>query len=299
MVVLLHSTMKYLIPILICLPLSSIGFCQTDSLRQVLGNNRVNLYNNYKQGIWQYYDECDILVEEKKFNYGHAYYWNYWLNGVQILKEGNGELIEYYDNGKTKSQGKIKDGKKWGDWIEFAPNGNLSGKISYVEWVGIYSSELEFKTHILETYDSTATLIGNSGYGYRILYQSDGKLKKKEFYHNYNLDSLFTYYPNGFVFETFQIRAWQKVHIQSNYSNGITSYKMEGDTQKFWDNTGVLEKQIEYISEAKGAFNMNTTYFYKDGQKKEVSLCKMTLSFNDHFEEIVEMDCESFYLDEK
>ena len=131
------------------------------------GNPKAITYNDgvYNQGIWDSYDTTGILIQQDKYINGNKIYFNKWVNGNQTIIEGNGDLTEYYINGAIKSQGKIKEGKKYGLWHEYYPSGNIANIIEYVEWEGIYKSELEYKTKLIVSYDSLGNKIGLAGSG--------------------------------------------------------------------------------------------------------------------------------------
>lgn len=194
------------------------------------GHIKAITYNDgvYNQGIWDLYDSIGSLIQQDKYINGNKFYLNKWVNGNQIIIDGNGELTEYYINGLIKSYGKIKKGKKYGLWHQYYINGNIESIIEYVEWEGIYKSELEYHAKLIASYDSSGNIIGSKGSGIILKIDSTGLIVEKSFYTNNFKDSMHTFYNTGLLKS---IRLVNKtMHIEweraSYYPSGFICYEM-------------------------------------------------------------------------
>lgn len=245
-----------------------------------------------KQGIWQYYDSLGMMTDEDKYVNGNKYYWNKWQNEKQIIKNGNGQLKEYYNNGLLKAMGKVKEGKKYGKWIEYYANGKRQNQIEYADWSGNYRSELRYNMLLVASYDTSGNLIGMHGNGIVNLTDYNGKIIRKEFYTNNHRDSCYLFYDNGniqYIKHTDGIFNTEFTK-KSFFFDGTREYEeiSVGDTiiQSKWHSNGQI-KEIKRIIENKEQI----TEFDKNGQATKVFDCSVRLLINDMLEEISKYDC--------
>ncbi len=47
------------------------------------------------------------------------------------MRDGNGEFIDYYPDGKIRERGPIQNSQKGGEWTSYYPNGNLKSRSKY------------------------------------------------------------------------------------------------------------------------------------------------------------------------
>jgi len=258
------------------------------------GNLKAISYNDgvYNQGIWESYDTTGILIQQDKYINGNKFYLNKWVNGNQIIIDGNGELTEYYINGVLKSYGKIKKGKKYGLWHQYYINGNIESIIEYVEWEGIYKSELEYHAKLIASYDSSGNIIGSKGSGIILKIDSTGLIVEKSFYTNNFKDSMHTFYNTGLLKS---IRLVNKtMHIEweraSYYPSGFICYEMLNSLDtvilKSYYPNGQLKKVVKSFKDSEYRI-----YYNFNGEILKEETCTVTFILNDNFEEYCVFDC--------
>ena len=258
-------------------------------------------YSNHKQGVWKFYNEKGELREERKYVNGNEYYLNFWYNGKQILKDGNGRLKLFYDSGILKAEGTIKDSKKWGNWVEYTPNKSILNKIRYTKWTGTHSSEINFKLTLLSSYDTIQDLIGKNGTGYLLEFRKDGTLEMKKHLTSNSVDSIITYYPHGSVFKTISVDRWYETTIECYYPNKqIASKRVDKNESQYWDENGNLSSIVKQFDSEDGSdsYKVQTIKFYPNGMKKEIEDCIIKTVLKEYGEMLFEFDCESKYWDE-
>lgn len=251
-------------------------------------------YNDgvYNQGIWNLYDSTGSLIQQDKFINGNKFYLNKWVNGNQTIIDGNGELTEYYINGVLKSYGKIKKGKKYGLWHQYYINGNIESIIEYVEWEGIYKSELEYHAKLIASFDSTGNIIGSKGSGIILKIDSTGLIVEKSFYTNNFKDSMHIYYNTGLI-KSIQL-VNKTMHIEweraSYYPNGFICYEMLNSLDtvilKSYYPNGQLKKIVKSFKDSEYRI-----YYNFNGEILKEETCTVTFILNDNFEEYCVFDC--------
>jgi antitoxin component YwqK of YwqJK toxin-antitoxin module len=94
-----------------------------------------NYQNGSKEGLWILYNLNGIKIEERMHTTGVDSLLNSWdkTGNKQLIKDGNGEALDYHKNGIVKYQGLYKDGKKEGDWIWYHPEGGIKTKMTYIK----------------------------------------------------------------------------------------------------------------------------------------------------------------------
>jgi len=235
-----------------------------------------------KQGIWQFFKVNNIITEERKYVNGNEYYWNYWVNGKQLLKNGYGELKMYYDSGILKSEGKVKDGKKSGIWSEYSPINNNKSILEYSGATENYINSISFKMNLVTSYDSNNDQIGKDGNGYISSYRNDGSLVSKVYYINNVIDSAFYYYENGNLYEKRSVANKQMQTNAAFYANGICAFsQVTSNVRKYWDWFGNLKEKIvrTWIEGNDDSYIETTTFYYPSGNQRKVSRCIVTTTF--------------------
>ena len=258
---------------------------------------------HHKQGKWQYFDSTGTLFEEKNWVNGHEYFLNYWEDGKQLVKNGKGTMRLYYDSGTLKAEGEVKEGKRWKKWMEYDPAGNISSKLKYVEWKGIYSNEIRFKQLLLETVDSSGNISGKRGNGYKMTYRNNGSPEIKEYFLSNRRDSVYTFYPSGNIFKKIVVEHshtdYEKT-IEVYYPNQIcASKRINPDEYHYWDRNGNLKTiSIDSYDFESGIQTFFITEFYPNGTKKEFKTCKIKEVTNEFGEILLDETCSSIYWDE-
>jgi len=264
--------------------------------REYWGNGQIKTVTysdgTYKQGIWQYYDTVGRLIEEERYINGNKYFFNKWVGTKQVIREGNGQLHEYYYNGKLKATGQVKEGKKYGKWTEYYINGDTQNILDYTNWPINYQSETEFNLQLVISYDTSGFIIGKEGTGVTYTTNNNGKITKKAFYTNNFLDSIYKYYDNGII---------QKIDVMNRTYNilitkvifspsGEKEYEENvlGDTiiRTKWYNNG----QVREINKMTGSSEFITEYNSYGQKIKELECTKKHL-INERLEEIIKLDC--------
>ena len=83
--------------------------------------------NSKKTGIWKIWDAEGNLTEECLYKDGLYTMFNIWAkDGKQLLKDGNGHYVEYYEKQVIKVEGNVKDGLKEGEWNYYYDSGTKS-----------------------------------------------------------------------------------------------------------------------------------------------------------------------------
>lgn len=290
----------YILIILLFLSLTS--FSQSDSLKtlkEYWENGQLKLISyyddSYKQGIWQYFNTEGEKIEEIKYLNGNKSYWNKWENNIQIIKNGDGILTEYYNSNKIKAKGKIKEGKKYGDWIEYFPNGNIQNIIEYADWKGRYISELNFQYKLKKSFDSTGRLIGKNGTGLVIITDIEGNINKKIFYKENNQDSIYIYYPSGQIKEIKFIKDYLEYTKIEYYNNGVKKYSENNCGDTLVRITRYENNQIQEIFKQIDSTILNIGY-YENGNKEFEKRCVQRQIFNvDELTETIKWNCSELF----
>jgi len=67
--------------------------------------------------------KCD---QEMKVGFENLYYLSFFdKDGKQTLNQNGGKVFEYHNNSEIRLEGEMKDGKRWGVWKFYDPNGRL------------------------------------------------------------------------------------------------------------------------------------------------------------------------------
>jgi antitoxin component YwqK of YwqJK toxin-antitoxin module len=83
--------------------------------------------------LYLYYDNGKIKEEgiREEDKYSTVNFWT--IEGKQIVSNGNGNYIEYFDNGKPEVTGTLKNGSRNGSWKWYHKNGKLRKIVEYKE----------------------------------------------------------------------------------------------------------------------------------------------------------------------
>ncbi|MFB6341012.1 toxin-antitoxin system YwqK family antitoxin [Saccharicrinis sp. FJH62] len=85
-----------------------------------------NMHKGEMTGTWYNYFEDGSPESEITYRDKKPYILNVWLkDGNQIIKDGNGEYVSYYGNGRVSQKGKLENGIKVGIWKEYSNVGAL------------------------------------------------------------------------------------------------------------------------------------------------------------------------------
>ena len=122
--------------------LQSIGFFKNDfqdsTYTEWFSNGNINKTGNFKNdkevGTWKYYYENGQLKEEASFDdKGKKLITFIDKAGKQIITNGNGFLINYFDNGAKRAEGNYENGYEKGEWKFYTPNGELDFSEIFVD----------------------------------------------------------------------------------------------------------------------------------------------------------------------
>ncbi len=81
--------------------------------------------NGAPVGKWEYFHNNGKLKSEEYYNQGN-FVKNWWDEfGNQLIRDGEGQWIEYHDNGKVAEEGSVKGGKREGRWYGLHDDGSM------------------------------------------------------------------------------------------------------------------------------------------------------------------------------
>lgn len=84
-----------------------------------------------KAGLWKQYYPNGQLKSETSYSM-NVFLEHFWLeSGEQILKNGHGSMIEYYENGQTKYKGDVENYRRIGVWKVFYPSGQQMEEVGF------------------------------------------------------------------------------------------------------------------------------------------------------------------------
>lgn len=148
--------------------------------------------NSSRDGLWEFWYSNGTKKLETKYDPDYKPV-NFWLpNGEQILKKGNGRIVEFHNDGEKKSEGSVKKYIYHGLWQTWHPNGQKMEEVNFddaglatgmhqywredgsIEFVGLrnkgkkhgewqYYNEKGAVTHVLN-YDSQKESLDNDVY---------------------------------------------------------------------------------------------------------------------------------------
>lgn len=241
---------------------------------QLKSNGNFGENNSYglgrKYGLWNYRDENGQQTKTLDFTNNISKYHNHWEDGIQTIKEGNGSINEYFDNGVLMAKGQIKNGYKCGDWNEWYPNGQIRTKVKYTHCNTHYISYTNRDFKFIQSWDSLGNVIGKDSTGWHFIFDENQKLTRKIYHKNGKLDSLYiTYFPSGKIEQVDKYRADKWIYRTIYFENGNKAYEFprekdytEHGTYKTWFETGEIYKIEEFNN---GVHTQETVYF-KNGQ---------------------------------
>lgn len=178
--------------------------------------------NDIQIGDWlYYYDTGDTSTVTNEFDTVSLIvsYWDY--EGNQLIKDGNGYLTLYYQNGNKESQGYMKNGLHSGKWTHWHENGELASKASY--------NNNETILHDVWTVDGEHIVIDGNGYYH---YDFDNGIIQEE-----------GQYTNGKQTGLWITRSEDNVElVRASYRDG----KLD-DQVIIKNETGLIESKTNYI----------------------------------------------------
>lgn len=128
-----------------------------------------------RTGDWQSYYENGNIALHTHYTDSATLFMNYWdANGVQLIKNGEGEYITYYDNGQIASRGKLSGGITVGVWNFWHPNGALKE-------TGRYDNNIY---RLVNAWDSDGNTMIANGNGYYINKYENGVVASEGNYLN-------------------------------------------------------------------------------------------------------------------
>lgn len=218
-----------------------------------IGNLEVSGYykNNQPVGEWQYFyiDGRTKLIEEIVDS--TKYVKSFWLNDslhTQTVTDGNGDLIDYYNNGKLKQQYHYKSGILDGSFIEKSIFGDTSLSGSYKNGRKVGEWRYYYYTGKIEKICNFDEDRLNGKYQY---FYDNGQVTVEGYYKNGLKNGLWTWYTK------FGLR---------DMAGNFKDEQQDGDWT-YWYPTGELSYTAKYKMGLKdGTWN----YFYKDGSKFKV-----------------------------
>jgi antitoxin component YwqK of YwqJK toxin-antitoxin module len=186
------------------------------------GNGQIRKEINYKDGKldgeWIYYYETGE-VEEGNYKGGEYYIINRWNeDGELLIKDGNGKVPFYYENGQILLEEYYKDGKEDGykeytyyengqiSLEEYYKDGEKNGKFifydenNWIKWVGYYKDGKED--------------------GEWIYYDENEKIIRKGNYKNGEKNGIWTSYFSGICFFCMELGVDGQWYRERKYKDG-------------------------------------------------------------------------------
>lgn len=118
-----------------------------------------------KKGTWKEYFPNGQIYSESLVKDSTTYIMSLWNeNGEQLVKDGNGTSITYYDTKQKSAEGKIKGGLKDGLWSFWYPDGKLKEQGNFKD--GTYT--------LLNSWDPEGKTLVTNGNGYHRNYYDNG-----------------------------------------------------------------------------------------------------------------------------
>ncbi|NJO91836.1 MAG: hypothetical protein HC831_24885 [Chloroflexia bacterium] len=92
--------------------------------------------NDLQDSIWTYYNDNGRRIKEEIYSSKDPMKLVnlYSPNGDTLVKNGNGNYITWFDNGKPKEKGYYLNGYRHLTWESFYKNGNTFKKGEYKKW---------------------------------------------------------------------------------------------------------------------------------------------------------------------
>ncbi|MGJ3233491.1 toxin-antitoxin system YwqK family antitoxin [Marivirga sp.] len=208
-------------------------------------NGNLNSTGSFKDGelsgIWKFYygdgtphQEINYLAREVQRIL------NLWdADGKQLIEDGNGTYISYYDNKNRMEEGKVENGEKLGTWTTYYPDGKTKE-------VGKFAED----QYIIKTaWTEQGELMVEAGEGEFVAYYEGSIDLFEEGYFSNGLKEgkWLMYYPESGV-----------VQQESNYKNG----KLDGYYANYSSFGGVLSEGSFKSGKQTGEWN----WYYENGQ---------------------------------
>ncbi len=222
-----------------------------------------------KKGLWITYHENGSEMLHVEYKDSTSYIQNYWdSTGKQLVKDGNGVITSYYENGNIESKGNLSNGKSVGEWRYWYPEGTLKesgnfkddtyliknfwdkdGKQIIENGNGDYL--VKYDNGVVATKGAYVNGLKNGNWIYR--YESDQLAQESYFEFGVAQGDIKNYFPNGAL----QIEG----KYENNLEHGLWRWYFEGGQtesevefvhgvkegeQKFWNESGIIVKKEFY-----------------------------------------------------
>ena len=210
-------------------------------------NGKLTIQGNYflgqKVGIWRYYFPNGEKQAIEIYTPNKCFIKSMWLNDnkhTQIVKNGNGNVIEFFNSGKIKKKFSVKKGIYNGIYREYTARGK-------VLVIGYYNNGMKDSTWTNYYYSGEQKKISHykndtlTGKYFELL--EDGNAKVSGQYINGEKDGFWVWNKNN-----------GRKDIEGSFSNG----KMHG-TWKYWFTSGELSYIANYSNDKKSG---KWKYFY-------------------------------------
>lgn len=211
-----------------------------------------------QDSIWVSYDEEGELLDKFEYKAGNLekVFFVKGPNSIPQVKNGNGEVINYHENGQPSSIYPVKNYKYSGTWKTFHEDGKLQSE-------GTFDAEGD---KLIETYvnDAGLKLVSNGKGKYVEYFAGNVKLVEGE-YKNGREEGLWTYYyPTGTVMVTMEYKNGEQHGKHELYSmNGViarTATWVEGrrtGPSKTYYEDGTIESSGQYENDKRvGKFEL-------------------------------------------
>ena len=165
---------------------------------------------------------------------------NIWdSKGNQLIKNGNGKFISYYDDKNKLQEGKVTDGIKVGTWTTYY----IDGKIKEV---GEFKED---KYIVKSAWTKQGEVMVQNGIGEYLTYFEDSnkEFEKGYFENGLRVGTWLLYYPNSIV-----------IQLESNYKNG----KLDGRTVTYFANGNISSEGNLEADKKVGEWK----WYYESGQ---------------------------------
>lgn len=180
----------------------------------------------YEGGIKESVSNCKII--DVKLSFYECSLLDYWTSdGKQLIIDGTGSYLSYYDNGILQVNGNYHQGNQTGKWTWYYSNGNLQ----YIENFIDGKEDGEYIYYFINgNIRTTGTYSKGKQVGKWEEWYQDGKPRQTEYWTDGIMQGDAKYwYSNG------------QLSSEGNYNLGN-----ENGIWKYWDENGKLVNEIRY-----------------------------------------------------
>jgi antitoxin component YwqK of YwqJK toxin-antitoxin module len=180
-----------------------------------------------RAGKWSYYYEKGNLNSEIMHKDSFSLMINYWdPAGKQCVREGNGRIETFYENGQKGSAGNVHEGLNEGPWSYWRPDGKLREEGSFAK--GVYT--------LVNSWDTGGKKLVDGGNGYHKTFYDNGVVGSECPYRNGK--------PNGLQLVRNQDNIMQsEINIKDGKSDGhAKQYTTTGELL----NEGTFQNNLQH-----------------------------------------------------